>query len=189
MNLNKHYDLKGKHALLSPSSSAWLRYDDDKLITFVGRSDAAKRGTDIHAWACESIRLGIRQSRSKKALYAYVNDALTLNMIPEQSLYYSDNCFGTVDAIGFDGRLLRIHDLKTGTSMTYEDNSKDMEQLIVYAALFCLEYFVDPTKIGIELRVYQYEEAVIFVPSPEEVLEVMSIIEHHDKMICQIKSK
>ena len=69
-------------------------------------------------------------------------------MTPEQILFYSDNCFGTADAIAFRGDLLRIHDLKTGAIPAH------MEQLEVYAALFCLEYKIKPADIRMELRLY-----------------------------------
>ena len=51
-------------------------------------------------------------------------------MIPEQVLYYSDNCFGTTDTISFKAKLLRIHDLKNG------DTPANMKQLKVYTSLF-----------------------------------------------------
>ena len=49
-------------------------------------------------------------------------------MTPEQILYYSDNCFGTADAILFRNNFLRIHDLKTGKIPAH------MEQLEIYAS-------------------------------------------------------
>ena len=187
MKLSEHYDLKGKHSLLSPSQSRWLRYDDEKLIKFANNSDAAQLGTDLHAWACEAIRLGLRQSKSKNALYMYINDAIKLRMKPEVTLYYSPYCFGTVDAILFENGLLRIHDLKTGTVGVYESNHADMEQLLVYTALFCLEYFINPSEIDIELRVYQGSSAIVYVPSTDEIVEIMSTIEHHSAVITDVK--
>lgn len=77
--------------------------------------------------------IGQKLPRLNKTLNAYVNDAIGYKMIPEQILFYSDNCFGTADAIVFRNGLLRIHDLKTGVIPAH------MEQLEVYAALFCLE--------------------------------------------------
>lgn len=60
----------------------------------------------------------------------YVNDAIGFKMTPEQPLFYSENCFGTADAISYRNKLLRIHDLKTGLIPAH------MEQLMIYAALF-----------------------------------------------------
>lgn len=65
-----------------------------------------------------------------KTLNMYVNDAIGFKMIPEQILFYSENCFGTADTIMFRNRFLRIHDLKTGAIPAH------MEQLKIYAALF-----------------------------------------------------
>ena len=101
-------------------------------------------GTRLHAWAKETIDLGIKQPRSKKTIYAYVNDAIGFRMSTEVVLYYSDRFFGTADAISFRNGFLRIHDLKTGKTAVH------MEQLEIYAALFCLEYRVKPGDIEIE---------------------------------------
>lgn len=60
----------------------------------------------------------------------YVNDAISFRMVPEQILFYSENCFGTADTIVFRNGTLRIHDLKTGVVPAH------MEQLEIYAALF-----------------------------------------------------
>jgi hypothetical protein len=104
-------------------------------------------------------------------------------MQPEQILYYSENAFGTADAIAFRKNFLRIHDLKTGVSPVY------MRQLEIYAALFCLEYDLQPTDIGMELRIYQLEETMIHEPDPKVILEVMEKIVQFDKMIEKLKSE
>ena len=75
--------------------------------------------------------------------------SIGFKLTPEQVLYYSSNCFGTADAISFKDKFLRIHDLKTGVIPAH------VEQLEIYAALFCLEYKVKPQDIGMELRLYQ----------------------------------
>jgi len=135
---------------------------------------AAKRGTDLHALAHEAIRLGIKLSKTNQALSTYVNDAITYKMTCEQTLFYSTNCFGTADTISFRRNKLRIHDLKTGITATSE------KQLEVYAALFCLEYGVDPSTIGIELRIYQRDEIRIFEPNPEIIYSIMDTIVEFD---------
>ena len=61
----------------------------------------------------------------------YVNDAIGFKMTPEQILYYSDNCFGTADAILFRNNFLRIHDLKTGKISGTHGAAFE-----IYAALF-----------------------------------------------------
>lgn len=142
---------------------------------------AARRGTDIHAFAHEAIRLGIKLSRSNQSLSTYVNDGIGYKMITEQTLFYSENCFGTADTISFRRNKLRIHDLKTGITATSE------KQLEVYAALFCLEYGASPFDIEIELRIYQRDEIRIFDSVPEVILEIMDKIIDFDQQIEAIK--
>lgn len=104
-------------------------------------------------------------------------------MTPEQVLYYSDNCFGTADAISFRKGLLRIHDLKTGAIPAH------MEQLMIYAALFCLEYDVKPSEIKMELRIYQNDEVLIHNPTAEDIVPIMDKIITFDKVISKIKEQ
>ena len=131
MNFNDHLDLEGQHAFLSPSKYHWLNYSNDKLIETFRNSIAAQRGTELHEFACRCIQLGQHLPNTKKTLNMYVNDAIDLRMRPEQKLYYSENAFGTADAICFRKKILRIHDLKTG------GNPASMKQLEIEAALFC----------------------------------------------------
>lgn len=181
MIFNQHSELAGKHAFLSPSSYHWLNYDDQKLMARFVAARAAMRGTDLHAFAHEAIRLGVKLSRSNQSMSTYVNDALAYGMVTEQVLYYSDNCFGTADTIGFRRGKLRIHDLKTGISPTSE------KQLEVYAALFCLEYGVNPFEIDAELRIYQRDEIRVFEPPPELIVSIMDKIVDSDHKIEMIK--
>lgn len=167
MDFNRHYNLAGKHAAFSPSQPSWLRYDEEKARTVFMNKKAAEVGSQLHAWAKQTIDLGIKQPRSQKTLYAYVNDAIGFKMDTEVVLYYSDYFFGTADAICFRNNFLRIHDLKTG------EKPASMEQLIIYAALFCLEYRHRPTDIKIELRIYQNDEVVYHIPTPEEIQTAM----------------
>ena len=129
MNFNNHRNLEGLHAPFSPSKSSWLRYDDEKLIDVFNNMQAAEYGTRLHAWAKETIDLGLKQPRSKKTIYAYVNDAIGFKMDTEVVLFYSERFFGTADSISFRNGMLRIHDLKTGKTKVH------MEQLEIYAAL------------------------------------------------------
>jgi hypothetical protein len=104
-------------------------------------------------------------------------------MTPEQVLYYSDNCFGTADSISFKDELLRIHDLKTG------ETPAKMDQLRIYASLFCLEYGIKPGEIKIELRIYQSGEVIKEKPEPEDILPIMDKIERFDKILSRLNSK
>jgi hypothetical protein len=113
MRFNKHSELKGAHAFLSASKYSWDRYDEERLVEVFRTAQAARRGDELHEFAKEAIRLGVRL-RGTNTLAAYVNDAIGFKLSPEQVLVYSMNVFGTADAIGLRGRTLRIHDLKTG---------------------------------------------------------------------------
>ena len=177
MNFNQHFRLNGLHAPFSPSQPSWLNYTDEKALGVYSNKKAAEMGTRLHNWAKETIDLGIRQPRSKKTIYAYVNDAIGFRMDTEVVLYYSDRFFGTADAISFKNNFLRIHDLKTGTSPVH------IEQPLVYAALFCLEYKIKPSDIKIELRIYQNDEIQIYEPEEGEVEEVMNKIVHLDELL------
>ena len=177
MNFVKHSNLEGLHAPFSASQNSWLRYDDEKAMTVYKNKKAAEMGTKLHAWAKETIDLGIKQPKSKKTLYANVNDAIGFKMSTEVVLYYSDRFFGTADAICFRNNVLRIHDLKTGITPVH------IEQLEIYAALFCLEYKVKPGEIDIELRIYQNDEVLIHNPTAEDILPIMDKIVHLNKLL------
>ena len=183
MNFNEHSNLKGQHAFLSASKYHWINYDKEKIINTYNNFTAIKRGVELHDFAAQCIRLGQKLPRSNKTLNLYVNDAIGYKMIPEQTLYYSDNCFGTADAISFRKNFLRIHDLKSGETPAH------IEQLIVYAALFCLEYDYKPGNIDIELRIYQFDKALYHKPTVEEVAEVMDKIIFFDKIIDTLKDE
>ena len=182
MNFVRHKNLEGLHAPFSASQSSWLRYDDEKAIEVYRNKMAAERGSRLHEWAKQTIDLGIKQPRSEKTLYAYVNDAIGFKMSTEVVLYYSDYFFGTADAICFRKNTLRIHDLKTGVSSNTKIESH-MEQLLVYAALFCLEYKMKPGEINIELRVYKNDEVLVFNPTVEDILPIMDKIIHLNKIL------
>lgn len=180
MNFAKHLNLEGLHAPFSPSQPSWLRYDDDKAIEVYSNRKAAEMGTRLHAWAAETIQLGIKQPRSNKTLYAYVNDAIGFRMDTEVVLFYSERFFGTADAISFRNGMLRIHDLKTGKVGKIESH---IEQLEVYAALFCLEYKIKPGDIKMELRVYKNDEVVYHIPEPDKICDIMDHIIHLNKLL------
>lgn len=183
MDFNQHYKLRGLHAAFSPSQSSWLRYDDEKALRVFINRKASERGSKLHAWAKDTIDLGIKQSKSKNTLCMYVNDAIGYRMSTEVVLYYSDRFFGTADAICFRKNVLRIHDLKTGV------NEADMEQLEIYAALFCLEYMQKPENIEMELRLYQNDKVVCHTPEPERIREIMNHIVHLDQLLTNFEEE
>lgn len=88
---------------------------------------------------------------------------------------------GTADAISFRNNFLRIHDLKTGRRPVH------IEQLEIYAALFCLEYRVKPEEIQIELRIYQNDEILVHEPSADDIIQIMNKIVHCDKLLLNLE--
>ena len=183
MNFIKHSDLEGQHAFLGASKYHWINYDEQKVADAYSKFLTVQKGTVLHDFAAQCIKLGQKLPRSQKTLNMYVNDAIGFKMTPEQVLFYSENCFGTADAISFRDNVLRIHDYKSGVIPAH------MEQLMIYAALFCLEYKYKPSEIEIELRIYQSDEIVVHNPEPEEIFTIIDKIIAFDKIITKIKSE
>jgi hypothetical protein len=177
VHFNTHLNLAGTHAFLSASNYHWINYDEDKLDRMYIASMAARRGTELHAFAHEAIRLGVKLPDEQKTLNLYVNDGIGFQMKSEQTLFYSRNCYGTADCIGFRRETLRIHDLKTGLT------EASPHQLEVYAAIFCLEYKKNPLEIRIELRIYQNNEIRIYEADPDNILHIMDRIRFFDRRI------
>lgn len=182
MNFKDHSKLKDQHAFLGASKYHWVNYSEEKLVEVYRKTMLIEMGTKLHAFAKEAIELGIKLPKTNKTLNMYVNDAIGYKMTPEQILYYSDNAFGTADAISFKNNFLRIHDLKTG------ETKASMTQLEVYAALFCLEYGYKPNGIDIELRIYQNDEAIVYDPDPNDIFMIMDKIVAFDKIIDTMKA-
>lgn len=215
MNYNKHSDLEGKHAFLGASRSSWLNKDKDQLLVAYSKQYITEIGTALHDIARKHIKHNFKLTKGSKKevmleliedyhipgyaidlaidydfvfdnLTNYVNDAIGYRMVPEQILYYSDNSFGTADAITsldstFKNKLLRIHDLKTGITPAH------IEQLLIYAALFCLEYNTKPSEIDFELRIYQGCEIIGFKPEVDDIVPVIDKIVTADKILKQSK--
>lgn len=183
MNFIPHLDLVGEHAFLGASKYHWLNYDDDKLIQTFQNLQITERGTELHDIAARLVKLKIKLPTTRKTLNMYVNDAIKYSLTTEQPLYFSRNCFGTADGISYDERtkFLRIHDLKTGRTEAH------MEQLKIYAALFCLEYCKDPTQLSIELRIYQNDHIIIDKPDGKDIRKIMETIVRFDDMIEKLK--
>lgn len=200
MIFNKHSEYEGKHAILSASKHSWLNYDDEQIFQSYVNSFSQAIGVLVHSYAKDRIKYRLRMEDNfseKNALLMhlltndipvqvididrlfynllpYVNDAIGYKMTPEQVLYYSDYAFGTADAVSYGRGLLRIHDLKTGVSAT------SMDQLLIYAAWFYLEYKkeVNFQKSRTELRIYQNQEVLCHTPTNEEISGIMEKIIH-----------
>lgn len=210
MNFNDHSKLKGMHAFLGASKSSWLNYEGEEALYSRYKSQyASVLGTTLHELAADYVNHGFKLKKNDERyilfelirkgiprnvidinyifpnLATYVNDAISFRMTTEQVLFYSDNCFGTTDAIAFGekNRLLRIHDYKSGTIPAH------MEQLDIYSALFCLEYNVNPNDITIEERIYQGNEILYSNPEPELIISIMDKIIEFDKAINRFKKE
>lgn len=181
MKFNRHPNLDGIHAFLSPSKYSWVNYDDQKLETVYSNWRASQLGTELHELAARAINLGVKLPKTKQTLNMYVNDGIGFRMSTEVCLFYSINAFGTADTISFRNNFLRIHDLKNGRTPA------SIKQLKIYAALFCLEYHFNPRDIEMELRLYQLDEVLVDTPDPEEILFIMERIVAFDKRINEIR--
>ena len=189
MDWIQHWNLQGKHAFLSPSGYSWLGYDAEKMAKSYENKQNVARGTALHEIASQLIKSKTELAPKKKALNLFVNDCIRDGMSSEVLLYYSDHCFGTADGIKWDSDQLelRIYDLKTGVS------KPSFKQLDIYAALFCLEYGVNPKKITIIQRLYQgngYQEqatikdkARIEGENPGNIAWIMSHIKEMSKIL------
>lgn len=208
MRWNDHSNLKDTHALFSPSSPSWANYTPERLRERYITNSATDIGTAIHEEAMWHIRKKIlvkstARGELKLELYkrpnipddvvdsldfdgifknymAYVNDAIGYRMDAEVILYANDLCYGTADAITFKDNFLRIHDLKTGVTTAH------IEQLYAYAALFCLEYKVDPRKIQTELRIYQLNDILVNNPTGDDIMPFVDQINEINKMNKEI---
>lgn len=213
MNFDKHLELRGKHAFMSPSSYYWLNDAEDDLIRRYCSSFATTAGTALHDFARKYIANRIKILKSYKNVVAmalleagipafvidhmpmdvifetlmnYVNDAIGFRMTPEVPLYYSDNCFGTTDSICYDetAKMLRIHDFKSGATQA------KMDQLLIYASLFFLDYGPEvrakPENTQVELRIYQNAEILFSNPTAIDIRPVMDQIKSGDKILKQI---
>lgn len=125
-----------------------------------------------------------------EALKYYITDGVGFKMEVELPLQYdeSEYFFGTADTLCFNGNTLRIHDFKSG------DNPAHIEQLKVYAALFCLEYNIKPYTINIILRLYQLngiEEIVINKDTDgyEEFISIIDTIVSMEKIARDIEEE
>ena len=203
MQWNDHKQLEGKHAFLGASNFHWINWNDQIFENRYYSQFSTTIGTAIHALAHDCILNRTKLNKHDRHLieitlyHAYipkdaydpddilinlipfVNDAIGYHMSSEILLYYNNYCFGTCDAISFSEkeRILRIHDLKTGTTTAH------MEQLLIYAALFCLEYHKNPHQFKTELRIYQNFNIVVEEPDANDIKTFMNLIQERSQTI------
>lgn len=184
MRYNKHYLRSDTpHAVLSASNYSWINYDDEKLVDKVMTMKATQLGTELHAIAANLIKHNLRMEDIPQTLNMYVNDCVGFRMQPELILYVNEYCFGTADAFRFSDPVLKIFDLKTGV------NATSFKQLLVYAAMFCLEYSKNPFDLQIELRIYQNNEMRMEIADPDEVTHIMAQITWATKLINKLNEE
>lgn len=213
MNFLRHSNLEGQHAIFGASQWYWLNDDEEGLIKRMCSQYAREIGTILHEVAARHIKYRIKMNKYDKKnvmlellskgipgividymdfddvfdnLMVYVNDGVGFKMHPEVVLYYSNNFFGTTDAISYNEqtKFLRIHDYKSGSTPA------KMEQLMIYAALFCLEYKIKPMEISdMELRIYQSNEILYHNPSLDEIAPVIDKIVTFDKFLNRMRQE
>lgn len=202
---------EGAHAILSPSKSSWTNYEGpEKIFDLVSSSYAQTIGTLLHRLAAAAIKYKVKipkiAARPMILLWllangvprgiidvnkyvsnfvAYVNDSIGFDMVPEQPLKYSENAFGTADAIRFNEKKmhLRIHDYKSGITKPC------LRQLELYAAYFCMEYRVEPKDISIELRIYWNDEVITGLPTAADIVPLIDKTITFDNYIKNLKEE
>lgn len=185
MNFIKHSELEGRHAFLSPSNYHWVKYSREKVQQSYRNNLRKLEGTELHRIAADCIRYHIHVDHP--VIGKYVNDVIEYNLTPEQILYYSELCFGTADAVGFDSEsnTLYVFDLKTG------DVKANMMQLRIYAALFFLDYGlrmgISPRDCTTELHIYQNNEVVGEIADQDEIVQIMTQIVELDQAISEVR--
>lgn len=205
MNFERDSRYDGYHAILGASQFAWLNYEtEEQFYNLVRAKYAPVIGTALHELARKLIEDKQRLKKNGKALVyfylrqkkipkklididiwyeslmTYVNDAIMFGMTPEIPMFYSDYSGGTTDCISFDGKLLRIHDLKTGVTPA------KMDQLEIYAAYFCLRYKIKPHDISIELRIYQSDQILSMKPEADEIYAIIQKIIDGNSIVSKI---
>jgi len=184
LRFRKHSHLEGQHAFLSPSVYHWINYDEEKLAFRYKTLRAALEGMEQHRYAAVAIEEREYQDDESKTLGLYINQSIQYRMHPEVVLYYSPNAYGTVDAIAYRHRRLRISDLKTGVSRVSE------HQLEVYAALFFLEYEINPFSTrAIELRIYKDNRVWFYEGEPATIQAIMDKIVRFDQILNKLREE
>ena len=201
----------GAHAILSPSKYSWTNYDSpENLFNLVASSYAQEIGTLLHKLAEVAVRYKVKipkiaakpmillwllangiprgiidVNKYVNTFVNYVNDAIGFDMTPEVVLKYSENAFGTTDAIRFNEKKmqLRIHDYKSGVTKPC------LRQLEVYAALFCMEYNIKPKDLSMELRIYWQDDIIVGEPTPADIVPIIDKIIDSDKFINSLKGE
>lgn len=153
----------------------------DNFETYLYPKYLNNDGDDLNDYGKKIVyEIGFLPKEVFETVKSYINDCIAFKMTPEQPLVYSLYFYGTTDCISFRDNILRIHDLKTGSIPAH------IEQLEIYAALFCLEYDIKPVDISIELRIYQNNEILHYEPGIDDIVPIMDLIVSRDKELNKI---
>lgn len=139
-----HPELRGKHALFSPSQSSWLRYDDDKIIDRVRNQYRTQLGTEMHEYAATEIDLrhkkegnGIRVVVKEVESYIYNKYKMLTDdgSVPEYAKKLISH-LNTIPREVFDALKCYIND-GTGFKMTTEQALIYNDKLYGHADTIC----------------------------------------------------
>ena len=94
MIFNKHSELEGKHAILSPSKHYWMNYDDEALIKNYISSFATEIGTLVHEYAADRIRfrmpLDSENEEAKNSLLIFLlENGIPFRVIDLDRIFYN----------------------------------------------------------------------------------------------------
>ena len=201
--------LKNTHAFCGASNYRWRNYDIEKLIQSKESSYATTIGTLLHAYAASNVEKHFKMQKQDKRgvfryltvehdipetavdidrlfpnLMNYVNDVIGFRMDPEVVLYFSNDFYGTADAISWEDSILRISDLKTGITPA------SFLQLENYAAFFCLDYKVKPSQIEkMEFRIYQNNDIIFAEPDPRILSPIIEQIIEFNRVLSDFEGR
>ena len=97
---NDHEDLRGQHALFSPSQSAWLRYDEEKIAERVRNQYRTQLGTEIHEYAASQIELNHKLSNTRMISSEIENYIYTKYSFLSSNLKVSDYGMKLIKNVG-----------------------------------------------------------------------------------------
>ena len=165
----RHSELEGTHAFLSPSNNAWTNYSEEKLAQRYLTAQAVQRGTELHAFACDAIRLNRRQPKTKETLCMYVNDAIGFRELeaPMKQLYIYAALFCLEYGAYADGlRKKGLNDSEIADVLKLRPN----------------EVHFAPEKMDdIVLRIYQFNDIKEEHPLNKEFIFVTTVVSKLDK--------
>ena len=210
MIFQQHLEYQGKHSKLPPSRAhSLITKTPEQLYQLMVSSYATEIGDICHEFAAERIRYSIKLTNTRAdknnllirllsngvpyyaididriypTIHNYVNDAINFGLKPEVVLVYTPDVFGTADAIDFNNGILRIFDLKTGSTPAH------IEQLIYYLSYWALEYPLEFKELKeVELRIYQSNDVIVSKPTREDFMPVIDKIVSDAKFIQEIRS-